>query len=298
MMGNISVDPLFVNPFNRDYHLTFESPCIDAGDPDWVFDEGQIDIDGQRRVHGSRIDIGADEYLGYVKPVAVAGFDQHVLVPFETIALDGSQSFFYDPCSIRTFRWTQVEGAPVALSDPNSATVTFVPEAMGKYAFELVVADDRVCQRRRTGWSCWWAGISRLWLAGADRVWQTPGLAVLDGTNSHDPDGVDRLRYAWKQVSGPPVELQNAGTATPSFACEVEGQYAFELIVNDGFEDSPPSRTKAVTVGVTKGLLSKSVAPAAGSPSYYPDISGNRIVCATGMGIPPGKSPTRTWARA
>ncbi|RPJ36322.1 MAG: hypothetical protein EHM35_08300, partial [Planctomycetaceae bacterium] len=142
-MGNISVDPLFVNPMNRDYHLTFESPCIDAGDPQWIFDEGQIDIDGQRRVHGSRIDIGADEYLGYVKPVAVAGFDQHVLVPLETIMLDGSQSLFYDPCSVKTFRWTQVEGASVALSDPNSATVTFTPEAMGEYAFELIVADDR-----------------------------------------------------------------------------------------------------------------------------------------------------------
>ena len=85
-------DPLFVNPFNRDYHLTFDSPCINTGDPEWIFNEGQMDIDGQPRVYGSRIDIGADEYLGYVKPVAVAGFDQHILPPLETITLDGSQS--------------------------------------------------------------------------------------------------------------------------------------------------------------------------------------------------------------
>ncbi len=32
--GNIDADPLFHNPDNRDYRLTEDSPCIDAGDPD------------------------------------------------------------------------------------------------------------------------------------------------------------------------------------------------------------------------------------------------------------------------
>ena len=282
-MGNISADPFFVNPFNRDYHLTLESPCIDAGDPDWSFAPGQIDIDGQRRVHGSRIDIGADEYLGYVKPVAVAGFDQHVLGPFETVALDGSQSFFYDPCSVRTFRWTQVKGTPVALSDPNSATVTFVPEAMGEYAFDLVVADDRYSSAADRVVVLVGANQPPVASAGADRVWQTPGLAVLDGTGSYDPDGVDRLRFAWKQVGGPPVELRDANTATPSFPCDAEGQYAFELVVNDGFVDGQPSRTDVVTVGVTENLQGKSIALTTDSPGYYPDVSGTRVVCATGL---------------
>jgi beta propeller repeat protein len=282
-MGNVSADPLFVNPFNKDYHLTFESACIDAGDPDWSFAEGQIDIDGQRRVHGSRIDIGADEYLGYVKPVAVAGFDQHILVLLETVMLDGSQSMFYDPCSVRTFRWTQVKGASVTLSDPNSATPTFVPDVLGEYAFELVVSDDRYS-----------SGADRVFVlvagdqppvasAGADRVWETPGLAVLDGTGSYDPDGVDRLRYAWKQVGGPLVELRNADTATPSFACDAQGQYAFELTVSDGFVNSQAGRTQVVTVGVTKSLQGKTVAPATEGPSYYPDASNGRVVYATGL---------------
>jgi len=32
--GNITKDPLFVNPDNGDFHLTKNSPCIDTGDPD------------------------------------------------------------------------------------------------------------------------------------------------------------------------------------------------------------------------------------------------------------------------
>lgn len=247
-MGNISVDPLFVDPAKKDYHLTLESPCIDAGDPDWSFAEGQIDIDGQRRVYDARIDIGADEYVGYLKPVAVAGFDQHFLAPLETVTLDGSQSQFYDPCSVRTFHWKQVKGTPVALSDPNSASLTFVPEVMGEYGFELVVADDRYSSKPDGVIVLVSANRPPVASAGADQVFQAPGKVTLDGTGSYDPDGVDRLRYAWTQVAGPAVELLNADTATPSFTCRVGGPYVFELVVNDGFVDSAPSRTTVTAV--------------------------------------------------
>ena len=36
--GNLNTDPLFIDPVNEDYHLTENSPCIDAGDPDFPFD--------------------------------------------------------------------------------------------------------------------------------------------------------------------------------------------------------------------------------------------------------------------
>jgi beta propeller repeat protein/parallel beta-helix repeat protein len=284
-MGNISVDPLFVNPFSKNYHLTLESPCINAGDPLWAYAEGQIDIDGQRRVYGLRIDIGADEYVGYVKPAASAGYDQHVLEPFQTVTLDGSGSFFYDPCSVKTFHWTQVKGAAVVLSDPNSANPTFVPGAMGEYVFELVVADDRYTGESDQVLVLVGGNQPPVADAGPNRVCQTPGQAVLDGTGSHDPDVVDRLRYTWRQVSGPPVELQNADTAMPYFASDGEAQYAFELVVNDGFVDSQPSRTQIVTVAVTETLRPRNVAPATDGPAYYPSISGGKVAYVTGADI-------------
>ena len=33
LLGNLDTDPLFVDSGNGDYHLTYSSPCIDAGDP-------------------------------------------------------------------------------------------------------------------------------------------------------------------------------------------------------------------------------------------------------------------------
>ncbi|MHB0912887.1 MAG: right-handed parallel beta-helix repeat-containing protein [Armatimonadota bacterium] len=57
--GDISLNPLFDTD---GYHLTFGSPCVDAGD-DSVVETGWTDIDGQPRTIGAHVDIGADEYL-------------------------------------------------------------------------------------------------------------------------------------------------------------------------------------------------------------------------------------------
>lgn len=70
--GNIDADPHFVNSVSLtgngalatgDYHLLDESPCIDAGDPDFVAEPSETDIDGNARILGMNIDIGADEFV-------------------------------------------------------------------------------------------------------------------------------------------------------------------------------------------------------------------------------------------
>lgn len=57
--GNISVDPRLASP--NDFHLSTNSPCINAGD-DSAAQTGWRDLDEQARIAGLHVDIGADEF--------------------------------------------------------------------------------------------------------------------------------------------------------------------------------------------------------------------------------------------
>jgi len=59
--GNINLDPNFINPSNRNYRLLPNSPCIDTGDPNYEAEPSETDLDGNPRVVGARIDMGAYE---------------------------------------------------------------------------------------------------------------------------------------------------------------------------------------------------------------------------------------------
>ena len=56
-IGNINSNPFFSND---GFHLTGISPCIDTGDPNYISDLNDVDIDGDPRVI-IRIDMGVDE---------------------------------------------------------------------------------------------------------------------------------------------------------------------------------------------------------------------------------------------
>lgn len=59
--GNFVADPEFVDPAALDYHLTSDSPCINAGPDSYDWSVSPLDFDGDLRVRLGRIDIGADE---------------------------------------------------------------------------------------------------------------------------------------------------------------------------------------------------------------------------------------------
>ncbi len=73
--GNISGDPQFVrnpDPSSGDYgdlHLRASSPCINAGDPNYVPAHGETDLDGNLRIVNGRVDMGAYEYAGLDFPL-------------------------------------------------------------------------------------------------------------------------------------------------------------------------------------------------------------------------------------
>ncbi len=65
--GNISVDPGFALEAYGNLHLQPASSCVDTGDDSSV-DLSWQDMDGQSRIFGSHVDIGADESDGIVWP--------------------------------------------------------------------------------------------------------------------------------------------------------------------------------------------------------------------------------------
>jgi hypothetical protein len=60
--GNQNQDPRFVDAAGGDYHLRWDSPCMDSGDPAYIPQASQQDIDGEPRImRGGRVDMGSDE---------------------------------------------------------------------------------------------------------------------------------------------------------------------------------------------------------------------------------------------
>jgi len=62
--GIIDADPMFVDPVNGDFHLTFPSPCKDAGDNS-ALDE-LYDFEGDPRIAYGTVDMGADEFSNHL----------------------------------------------------------------------------------------------------------------------------------------------------------------------------------------------------------------------------------------
>jgi hypothetical protein len=76
-IGNINVNPNFVQSGHwdetgvwaeGDYHLAAGSPCIDAGDSDYLIDPNETGIEGHPRIISGRVDMGAYEYQGSSEP--------------------------------------------------------------------------------------------------------------------------------------------------------------------------------------------------------------------------------------
>lgn len=68
----------------------------------------------------------------------------------------------------------------------------------------------------------------------------------LDASRCYDPDG-DPLHTEWRQLDGPPVELEGAQGDTATFTATEVGHYTFQVSVTDG-RSTPVVNTVAVEV--------------------------------------------------
>jgi hypothetical protein len=75
--GNVANDPLFVNQTGGDFHLQTNSPCINSGNNGYA--SGTDDLDGNPRIVGGTVDIGAYEFQAPVSRISYAWLQQYKL---------------------------------------------------------------------------------------------------------------------------------------------------------------------------------------------------------------------------
>jgi hypothetical protein len=75
--GNITNPPLFVSQDNGDLRLLSNSPCINAGNN--AYAGGSTDLDGNPRIRGGTVDIGAYEFQAPASLISYAWLQQHGL---------------------------------------------------------------------------------------------------------------------------------------------------------------------------------------------------------------------------
>ena len=220
-------------------------------------------------------------------PVADAGPDQNVEEE-TTVTLDGSNSSDPDD-GIESYRWKQVAGPSVTLSNPQAAKPTFlapnVSEDGTSLTFELTVTDTGSLKATDTTTvNVTGDNDPPVADAGPDQNVDEETTVTLDGSNSFDPDDVIES-YRWKQVAGPSASLADPEAVQPTFLTPNVGpggvSFTFELtvtdvgslrssdtaIVNVTWLNDPPT----ANAGADQMVIEKSRVTLDGSDSFDPD---------------------------
>jgi K319-like protein len=114
--------------------------------------------------------------------------------------------------------------------------------------------------------------------AGVDQTVNAGGSVSLDGTRSKDPNG-NIMSYFWKQVGGPPVTLNGANTATPSFTAPSEALTSvvlvFELTATDDKNATGISTVKITVNPVNHPPVANAVTDQTVNAGYVVTLDGS-----------------------
>ncbi|MCD4781252.1 MAG: FG-GAP-like repeat-containing protein [Candidatus Omnitrophica bacterium] len=223
-------------------------------------------------------------------PRANAGVDQSVAEnSIVTLNAEGSEGFDL------TYQWEQIAGPTVDLdlSDPirPEFTTPIVPTGGATLTLKLTVTEiNDLMDSDEVDITVTNVNNKPIADAGDDQL--DPGIpegeaVLLDGSNSYDLDN-EPLACQWTQIAGTTVvitPLENCqATFTAPVLVPVEGELMeFELIVNDGIEDSEPDYVQILIIHINQppvadaggpGPLTRyefSIVTLDGSASYDPE---------------------------
>lgn len=238
-------------------------------------------------------------------PVADAGDDQTIILPTNTVMLDGSGS--WDPDNnITGYAWTKISGpSTVNISSPVNAQTKVTNVVKGVYQFELVVTDagglfskDTVTITVKNP-----PGLPPIANAGEDFTVNynlqscslEPATINLDGSASTDPDGTIVL-YQWSLVSpnNVSVVITNPNSVITTVTL-IPGNYVFRLQVTDNNGATDDDSVNITTTYVNRPFLNAQLIPI-GTLSQTRQVSAvasvaGKIFFAGGTTPPTGPGP-------
>lgn len=214
--------------------LNITSPAIDKGVTAGFIKD---DIDGISRPQSGAFDIGAHEYLtGIVYPVSKAGADTSIVLPKDSVALNGSLSFNPTGGAV-TYKWSQVSGPSAAqIITDTSARPMLKNLLQGTYQIKLTVTNTQ----GHSNEDIVLIVVSPVPVfppvasAGGTTTITLPvnstGLSAASSTNSAG----GALKYVWTKTSGPTsFAISGDSTVTPFLSSLVEGTYQLLLTVTN-----------------------------------------------------------------
>ena len=165
-------------------------------------------------------------------PIAVAGANQVITLPANSVTLSGSGTDADG--TITAYAWTKLSGPAATITSAGSASTTVTGLVAGTYQFQLTVTDN--AGATSTGVVNVTvnpaANQAPIAVAGANQVITLPANSVTLSGSGTDADGTI-TGYAWTKLSGPAATITSAGSASTTVTGLVAGTYQFQLTVTD-----------------------------------------------------------------
>ena len=171
-------------------------------------------------------------------PIAIAGPDQVITLPADSVSLYGRSS--NDPDGdISSYFWTKISGPASFNINKQSDSITNVKALVaGTYLFELKVTDNGGLSAKDTMSvivdPILTTNHPPIANAGADQTITLPTNTInIDGSASNDPEN-NIASYLWTRISGPSsFNIANAGAIQTQIINLIGGVYQLELKVTD-----------------------------------------------------------------
>ncbi len=259
--------------------------------------------DGLQYGDPERLPVVNTTYAG--GPVADAGPDQ-AASSGTPVTLDGTGSrLAAGDMGVLTFAWEQASGRDwfdVAAEDggfdPTASRPAFtIPSAVSSLtptrtiSFRLVVRGGAQIPSEPDLMTLTFAGlpvngIPEVTAAASETNPVAGQIVTLNGTED-DRDG-DDVTVRWSQTSGPvAVLLPNNTVLAPQFTAPASGTLVFQIVGNDGFDDSLPAEVTIVVDAKPEAV--PTIDPTSGDPGEAVTVDGS------GSFDPEGETVTYAW---